>query len=64
LDLRQREVQHDLCSDGAEEEGRSMKKQKTPAVLDRIVDRVLAYNPKAKKKKPRKQKKTKKRETL
>jgi hypothetical protein len=34
-------------------------KLKTPAELDRIVDRVLAYNPKAKKKKPRKRKKAK-----
>lgn len=36
-----------------------MKKQKVPAVLDRIADVVLNYRPKAKKKKPRKRKKPK-----
>lgn len=34
-------------------------KQKPPEALDRIADVVLAYRPKAKRKKPRKRKKPK-----
>lgn len=38
-----------------------MKKLKTPAVLDRIVDRVLAYKPKATTPKAKKRKRKAKR---
>lgn len=35
------------------------KQQEVPAALDKITDVVLAYRPKAKRKKPRKRKKVK-----